>query len=131
MNEHEASMRYHLGGPPSTKETPGYETMRLSDKLTFGHDAKRCPKTNRIYEQGSGCLSHPEQTKMFLAEQAAEKPREGDFCPYSGQPLDCSVGALPKIVQIERLFADLPDEVKAQWFARAASLQAIDPAGTA
>lgn len=109
------------------------EPLNKMDQAVFGIDATRCPKTGRIFETGSGCQSKEEQTARFRAEQAAEndRPREGDACPYSGRPYDCSSGALPKSIQTEIFFEQLPDEVKAKWFARAEALAATAPAGKA
>jgi hypothetical protein len=103
------------------------------DFLVFGQDAERCPKTGRLFESGSGALAHAEQTLMFLRQQAAEidRPKEGESCPYSGRPFDCSIGALPKSVQTEQFFAELPDNVKAEWFRQAEVLATQQPAGTA
>jgi hypothetical protein len=109
------------------------EPLNKMDMAVFGHDASRDPVTGRCFETGLGCLSRPAQAAMFLREAAAEndRPKEGDACPYSGRPLDCSVGALPKSVQIERFFNELPEAEKADWFARAEALAAVEPAGKA
>jgi hypothetical protein len=58
--------------PPSSKETPGYETLRHSDRLVFGENAERCKFTGRIFEQGHGALSREEQTQIFLREAGLE-----------------------------------------------------------
>jgi hypothetical protein len=43
----------------------------------------RCPRTLRLFEVGSGALSHAEQTANFVREAA----RDGDL-PKSGAALD-------------------------------------------
>jgi hypothetical protein len=115
-----------LGGPQGGP-------MRKQDLLTFGAGAEKDAATGRYFERGSGSLPRHEQAALFLREQAAErdKPKEGDACPYSGRPYDCSIGALPKSVQTEQFFAELPDSVKAEWFAQAEKLAAIQTQGTA
>jgi hypothetical protein len=95
---------------------------------------ERDAATGRPFERGSGAQSHAEQSARFAREQAAEddRPKESESsCPYSGRPFDCSIGALPKSVQTEQFFNELPDAVKAQWFARAEKLAATVPAGRA
>jgi hypothetical protein len=94
---------------------------------------ERDEKTGRPFERGSGAQSRAEQSARFAREQTAEddRPKEGESCPYSGRPFDCSIGALPKSVQTEQFFNELPDEVKAEWFARAEKLAATVPAGRA
>lgn len=103
------------------------------DFAVFGEDAQQDPVTGRLFESGLGSQPRQVQAARFLREQAAErdKAREGDSCPYSGRPYDCSVGALPKSVQTEQFFAELSPAVKAQWFARAEALAAVEPAGKA
>jgi hypothetical protein len=116
-----------LGGPPR-QGGPNKQDM-----LVFGTGAERDEATGRYFERGSGALPRQEQTAMFLRQQAVERdrPKEGDACPYSGRPYDCSIGALPKSAQTEQFFAELPDSVKAQWFAKAEALAAIEPQGRA
>jgi hypothetical protein len=109
------------------------EPLTKTEKLIFGEDAVRDGSSGRIFETGIGSQSIAVQKARFLAEQAAEndRPKEGDSCPYSGRPYDCSVGALPKSIQTEKFFAELPDDVKNEWFAHAEKLAATIPAGKA
>jgi hypothetical protein len=117
----------------SAAQTARGEPLNQQEKLVFGAHATRCPFTGRVYENGSGARSQQEQTERFIAEQAAENDRAlpGDVCPYSGQPLDASIGALPRSIQIENFFAALPEETKLGWFKRAEALAATVTQGNA
>jgi hypothetical protein len=105
----------------------------LEHVLGNAEPIERDAATGRPFERGSGAQSHAEQSARFAREESAEddRPKEGESCPYSGRPFDCSIGALPKSAQTEQFFAELPDEVKAKWFARAEKLAATVTAGSA
>jgi hypothetical protein len=107
--------------------------LNKMDFAVFGEDAQQDPVTGRLFESGLGSQPREVQAARFLREEAAERdrPKEGESCSYSGRAYDCSVGALPKSVQTEQFFAELPDEVKARWFAKAETLAAVQPAGKA
>jgi hypothetical protein len=95
--------------------------------------AERCPRTGRIFQDGSGALSQAEQTAMFLRERAIEDdmPRPGESCPQTLRPYDCSIGAPTKTMQSAQFLADLPPEAKAQRQADANALFDAGPAGRA
>ena len=118
-----------LGGPP--RRSQGDTNKR--DLLVFGHDAERCPKTGRFFENGSGARPRNEQTEMFLRQQAAEedRPKEGESCPQTGRPYECGSGALPKSVQSYYFLAALSSAAKEQRQENANVLAAIEPAGRA
>jgi hypothetical protein len=93
----------------------------------------RCPRTGRIYEDGSGALSHEEQTAMFLRQQAIanDMPREGEYCPQTGRPYQCCSGALTKTQQTAAFLAELPPAAIAERQAAANALAAVEPEGHA
>ena len=70
-----------------------------SQNLVFGTDCARCPVTGRHYEQGSGALSHEDQT------------------------------ASTRTVQTRHFLDELSPEVKAQRAAAARALHDVEPAG--
>jgi hypothetical protein len=75
---------------------------------------ERCPVTNRIYERGSGALSHEEQTAMFQREVAvrADIPLPGERCAQTGRFFETGHGALPKSAQSARFLSELsPDQL--------------------
>jgi hypothetical protein len=79
---------------------------------------ERCPVTNRIYERGSGALSHAEQSEMFQHEAAirADMPREGEVCGQTGRPYEMSASrpAWPetRTAQTARFLSELsPDQL--------------------
>jgi hypothetical protein len=43
------------------------EPLSKAERLTFG-DSARCAATGRVFECGSGALSHVEQSALFVAE---------------------------------------------------------------
>lgn len=42
-----------------------HEPLSLTERAVWGHDAKRCPSTGRVFQQGSGALSQAEQSALF------------------------------------------------------------------
>ena len=102
-----------LGGPPRPVE--------------------RCAVTGRIFENGSGALSHEEQTAMFSREQAVadDMPREGETCVQTGRPYEWGVGALTKTLQTARHLAELSPAAMAERQASFEALKAVEPAGRA
>jgi hypothetical protein len=83
-----------------------------------GQAVARCPRTNRAYEQGSGALSHEQQTENYVREAqiAADMPKEGERCVQTGREFMVGVGALPRTIQTANFFrepemeADIPKE---------------------
>jgi hypothetical protein len=74
------------------------------EKLVFSlgdpNVTARCPVTNRLYEAGSGALSHQQQTAAFVRERdiAADMPRPGECAP-DGRPYETGAGCLTKSAQ--------------------------------
>jgi hypothetical protein len=95
--------------------------------------AERCPRTGRIYEDGSGALSKEEQTALFMREAAiaADMPHSGEFCPQTGRQYEIGGGAQTKTQQTERFLDELSPAAKAQRQAAANALFAIEPSGRA
>jgi hypothetical protein len=60
----------------------------------------RCPKTLRLYEVGSGALSHAEQTANFVREAARDGdiPKPGE-CDPKGRQYETGVGCLTRTAQ--------------------------------
>lgn len=102
-----------LGGPPKSPE--------------------RCPRTGRIYEDGSGALSKEEQTALFLRDAwiEADMPKPGECCVQTGRPFQIGSGARTRTEQTERFLAELPPAAQAERQAAANALFAIEPAGRA
>jgi hypothetical protein len=113
MSVDRASRNGVLGGPPRA--------------------AERCPRTGRIYEDGSGALSKEEQTALFEREAAiaADMPKLGERCPQTGRPYERSIGALSKMRQTANFLAELSPAAKVQRKADADALAAVEPAGSA
>jgi hypothetical protein len=93
----------------------------------------RCPVTNREFEDGSGALSHEEQTAMFVREAGLveDLPTDGERDPQTGRLYEVGSGALPRSLQTERFLAELPPEQRVQRQANADALFAAEPAGRA
>jgi hypothetical protein len=92
-----------------------------------------CPITNRVFERGSGALSHAEQTANFVREKAwlDDMPNAGERCVQTGHEYEVGAGAHPRAIQSQRFLDELPPELKAQRQAAANALMAIEPAGKA
>jgi TPR repeat protein len=93
----------------------------------------RCPKTGRLYEAGSGALSHEQQTANYVREAAAagDMPRDGEQCLQSGKFYETGSGCHTKAIQSRRFLNELSPEEKAQCVAAAAALAAVTPSGQA
>jgi hypothetical protein len=61
----------------------------------------RCEKTARLFEVGSGALSHAEQTANFVREAArdGDLPKSGESCDRTGRPYEVGRGCLTKTAQ--------------------------------
>jgi hypothetical protein len=92
---------------------------------------ERDPVTARIYERGSGALSHPEQSAMFQRQAAiaADIPRAGERDPQTGREFEIGAGCLPKALQVQKFLDELPPAAKAQRQADANALLAVEAAG--
>jgi hypothetical protein len=93
----------------------------------------RCPATGRLYEVGSGALSHEQQSENFIRQATAsgDRPREGERCAQTGREFECGSGALPKTAQTRRFLSELPPEQQAARKAAFEALVAAEPAGQA
>jgi hypothetical protein len=93
----------------------------------------RCPRTQRLYEVGSGALSHKRQTANYVREAAAagDMPRDGEQCLQSGKFYETGSGCHTKAIQSRRFLNELSPEEKAQRAAAAAALAAVTPSGQA
>jgi len=60
----------------------------------------RCPRTNRLYEVGSGALPHDQQTANFVREAAlaTDMPKSGERDPV-GREYETGTGCLTKTAQ--------------------------------
>jgi hypothetical protein len=103
-----------------------------SSALVFGPGAAICPRTGRAYENGSGALSHAQQTANYLREAARDDmPLEGECCVQTGREFECGHGAPSKAVQTKAFLAAASPADKAQRVTAAAKLNAANPAGRA
>jgi hypothetical protein len=104
-----------------------------SANLVFGADCELCPVTGRHYEQGSGALSHEQQTANFVREAdiAAVMPKHGDVCPQTGRTYETGYGCGSKAWQTRQFLAELPPEQQEQRKAAAQVLHDAEPAGRA
>jgi hypothetical protein len=100
---------------------------------------ERCPITGRIYESGSGALSHAEQSAMFRQEAAiaADMPKEGEVCAQTGRPFEvCAPRGGPrwletKQAQTQRFLAEAPPDFKSQRRADFEAFRDLEPQGRA
>ena len=94
---------------------------------------QRCPVTSRPYEDGSGALSHEEQTALFIREAAiaADMPHEGECCLQTGRRYEVGAGAFPKSVQTAHFLNEMPAEFKAQRQAAFEKLRDLATMGSA
>jgi hypothetical protein len=107
-----------------------------SENLVFnlgGDVTARCPITQRLYEAGSGALSHKAQSRNFILERdrAADMPKEGERCSQTGREFVCSSGALPKSAQTRIFLSELSPAEKQQRLVAAYALSEMPPAGQA
>jgi hypothetical protein len=100
-----------------------------SERLVFSlgdpNVTARCPRTLRLYEAGSGALSHEQQTALFVREAslAGDMPRHGECAP-DGRPYETGRGCLTKTAQ-RAMWAREADPAQAQRDdARAAATEA-------
>ena len=109
------------------------EISDLHHRLCSGVKVERCPRTGRVFEDGSGALSREQQTANFVREAAiaADMPRDGERCSQTGRFYECGSGALPKSMQTANFIDQLPPERKARRRANAEKLMAAEPAGKA
>lgn len=108
-----------------------------SENLVFnlGGDSAhpRCDVTGRLYELGSGALSHEQQTANFVRERdfAGTPPKEGERCVQTDREYECGSGALSKERQTAVFLSELSPAEKSQRASAAAALNAVPPAGNA
>lgn len=55
------------------------EALSLTEQRVFGIDAVRCKETGRVYEQGSGALSHADQTALFKLQAEIARREAADI----------------------------------------------------
>jgi hypothetical protein len=107
-----------------------------SEKLVFslrGDVTARCETTARLYEVGSGALSHAEQTANFVRERdlVGTRPKPGERCAQTGREYECGSGSLSRERQTANFLNDLSAAEKAQRKASLDALVAATPAGAA
>jgi hypothetical protein len=87
----------------------------LVEAAMFGHDAQRCPETGRLFEQGSGALSHEQQTANYLREagRSADMPKPGECCPQTGREYETGSGCLTSMSQTRLFIEAMSPEQKA------------------
>jgi hypothetical protein len=108
-----------------------------SEKLVFnlGDDPNhpRCSVTGRLFEVGSGALSHAEQSANFAREAAlaADMPKPGERCAQTGREFEGGSGSLSKTAQTRQFLGELSPAQKAQRVEAYDALVAMIPEGRA